>query len=66
MWKFIKSRKCDNVGVAPLNDRNELYTDNRDKANILNRQFCSVFTRENEKSTSASDSANYLECATSQ
>ena len=46
LWKFIKSRKCDPVGVAPLNKGDTLHTNNKDKANVLNDQFCSIFVSE--------------------
>ena len=36
----------DNVGVAPLLDNGVLHTDSLSKACILNKQFVSVFTRE--------------------
>ena len=47
LWKFIKSRKQDTTGTAPLIDQGITYSNDEDKANILNRQFCSVFTSEN-------------------
>ena len=46
LWKFVKSRKCDTVGVAPLTKCNKTQTTNKDKATTLNDQFCSVFTQE--------------------
>ena len=46
LWKFVKSRKRDTMGVVPLNKDNSTYTTSIDKANILNDQFCSVFTQE--------------------
>jgi hypothetical protein len=41
---FIKHLKKDQQGVAPLKDQGKLHSDNTTKANILNRQFQSVFT----------------------
>ena len=46
-WKYIKSIKKDSCGVAPLKDNGRTHSDAMDKANILNRQYQSVFTREN-------------------
>ena len=43
---LIKSKRCDNVGVAPLKDRGILHSDPLKKANILNHQFTSVFSRD--------------------
>ena len=46
-WSFIKSKKCDAMGVLALRANNGLtYTDSISKANILNRQFESVFNKE--------------------
>ena len=44
-WRYIKSRKQDNIGVSPLKDRGTL-GDSLQKANILLSQFQSVFTKE--------------------
>ena len=44
-WGFIKSLKQDSCGVAPLRENGILKSSPVDKANILNRQFSSVFTR---------------------
>ena len=44
---LVKSRRCDTSGVAPLRDREILCSDPKSKANILNRQFTSVFTQDN-------------------
>ena len=40
---LIKSKRCDNIGVAPLKDQGFLHSDPKAKANILNEQFISVF-----------------------
>jgi hypothetical protein len=45
-WKYIKSRKQDNIGVAPLKTNGQLVNDSKGKAEILIRRFKSVFTRE--------------------
>jgi len=41
---IIKAKRCDQAGVAPLKDGNFMHSDPKVKANILNRQFASVFT----------------------
>ena len=48
-WSFIKSKKKDNVGVAPLRQSNEeeVTNESKKKADLLSRQFESVFTHEN-------------------
>ena len=45
-WKYVRAQRQDNVGVAPLLDNGVLHTDSLSKACILNKQFVSVFTRE--------------------
>ena len=45
-WKYIKSRKQDSIGVAPLKERGYLINNSKEKAQILIKQFSSVFTRE--------------------
>ena len=47
-WSFVKSLLKDNSGVAPLKDQGKMQADQVDKANILNRQCESVFTKETE------------------
>lgn len=44
-WKYVKSKRQDNVGVAPLKENGSLCSDSKGKANILIQQFKSVFTR---------------------
>jgi hypothetical protein len=43
-WKYIKSKKQDFIGVAPQKDHGKLFNDEKDKAEILVKQFQSVFT----------------------
>ena len=45
-WKFVRSKRCDNTGIAPLKDSGRLHTDSQSKANILINQFTSVFNKE--------------------
>ena len=47
-WNYIKKQRKDNTGIAPLKQKNvtTLATDNKQKAEILNQQFKSVFTKE--------------------
>ncbi len=44
---LIKSKRCDNSGVSPLKDKGFLHSDPKAKANILNNQFTSVFSKDN-------------------
>ena len=43
-WRYIKSQRQDAFGISPLKLNGTLHSDPREKANILNNQFKSVFT----------------------
>ena len=43
---YIKSLWKDSTGIAPLKDNGRLFNASKDKADILNRQYQSVFTQE--------------------
>ena len=45
-WSYIKSLRKDNTGIAPLRENGKLFSSPKDKANILNKQYQSVFTKE--------------------
>ena len=45
-WNFLKSRKKDSTGVAPLKKEGLTFSDSLNKVNIMGDQFCSVFTQE--------------------
>ncbi|KAL8612443.1 hypothetical protein ACOMHN_058571 [Nucella lapillus] len=47
-WQYIKARKQDSTGVAPLKEKGQLYSDSKSKARILLQQFKSVFTCETD------------------
>ena len=49
-WRFVKSRKCDNLGVSALKKKGHLHSDAKKKADILLDQFCSVFTSDDDDS----------------
>ena len=44
-YSFVKHNKTEQCGVAPLKHQGLTYSDPADKANILNRQFESVFSK---------------------
>ena len=43
-WKYINARHSDNIGVAAIKNNGILYHDSETKAVLLNHQFKSVFT----------------------
>ena len=49
-WSYIKSLRKDTTGVAPLKDNGRLFNAPRDKAEILSRQYQSVYTQEDQDS----------------
>ena len=49
-WKYVKSKKEDNIGVSPLKSGNHLVTDGKGKAEKLIDQFQSVFTKDDGSS----------------
>ena len=48
-WKYIKAKRHDNIGVAGIKSNGVLHQDSKDKAELLNKQFKSVFTVENKE-----------------
>ena len=42
-WSYIKNKRSNNVGVAPLKKDGHLTSDPKQQAEILNLQFQSVF-----------------------
>jgi hypothetical protein len=44
-WKYVKSRKYDHIGVAPLKYKGQLINDSKHKAKLLLDQCASVFTK---------------------
>jgi len=46
-WRYVKTIRKDTHGVAPLKKETSLVYHSKDKAEILNKQFQSVFTKEN-------------------
>ena len=58
-FSYVKSLKKDAMGVAPLLDEGYLVNEGRGKADILNRQFKSVFTTEDTSSVPTMDDTKY-------
>jgi hypothetical protein len=52
-WSHIKAMKKDRVGTAPLKENGLLVSDSKAKAGILNRQYESVFSREDSSNIPA-------------
>ena len=50
-WKYIKAKRHDNIGVAGIKSDGVLHQDSKTKAELLNKQFKSVFTKESKEDT---------------
>ena len=48
LYSFIKGKKCDSSGIVPLKEDGVLHFDPKRKAELLNKQFSSVFTTEGD------------------
>ena len=49
-WSFIKSMRKDTSGIAPLKENGRLHAEPKDKADILNKQYESTWTKEDRSS----------------
>ena len=45
-WNYVKSKRQDNIGVAPLKSDGQLISDNKGISDVLVKQFQSVFTKD--------------------
>ena len=45
-WNYAKSKREDNIGIAPLKSKGQLISDPKGRAEILVDQFVSVFTKD--------------------
>ena len=48
LWSYIKSKRQDFFGVPSLKANNQITVDNKEKANVLNDYFHSVFTTDDD------------------
>ena len=45
-FSYVKTKRCENIGIAPLRENGTIVISNIEKARVLNNQFWSVFTKE--------------------
>ena len=62
LYSFIKGKKCESSGIAPLKKDGIAHSDPRIKATILNNQFSSVFSEENPTNLPSMGEACSLTC----
>ena len=48
-FSYDKTKRCENIGVAPLSVNRAIVVRSTENACVLNNQFCSVFTKEDLK-----------------
>ena len=59
-WSYIKSQKKDSCSISPLkSEEGLLFSDPKGKSNILNKQYCSVFTTENTENIPSKGESTY-------
>jgi len=46
LWSYVKCKKCDQVSIPPLEVNGLTVTDSQEKANAINKQFVSIYTKE--------------------
>ena len=49
-WSFIKGKCKEQIGINTIQFEGKTYTQSTAKANILNKQFASVYTKEDQSS----------------
>ena len=54
-WSYNKSLQKDTGGISTLKDNGRLHADPKEKANILNKQYESTWTREDKTSIPVPD-----------
>ena len=54
-WAYIKSLRKDSSGIAPLKDNGTFHANPKDKADILNRQYESTWTKEDKSNIPTPD-----------
>ena len=59
IYAFVKSKKCDRSGVAPLKVNGRTHDSPGEKAEILNEQFSSEFTKEDMSSMPGLGNSSY-------
>jgi len=59
LLSYIKTRRQENIGIFMLKDDRGTYKESVDKANVLNKYFSTVFTKENTDNLPTLDGPPY-------
>ena len=59
MWSYVKSKRTDHCGIAPLKQDEKTFTTPKDKAEIFNNYFSSVYTSEDVSTIPTLDYTNF-------
>jgi len=59
MWSYVKSKRTDNCGIPTLRQDEQTFITPKDKAEILNDYFSSVYTSEDVSTIPTLDGINY-------
>jgi len=46
LWSYVKCKRCDQVSIPPLEINGITITDAEEKENAINKQFISIYTKE--------------------
>ena len=52
-WKYVKSKRQDEIGIRTLKKDGLIFDTSKDKADILNKQFHSMYTKEDSSNISS-------------
>ena len=61
LWRYLKGLRKDSTGVSPLTHEGRMASTPREKAEALNKQFSSVFTKEDPSSCPTLPESPYQE-----
>ena len=52
-WKYVKSKRQDKIGISTLKKDGLVFDTSKEKADILNKQFHSMYTKEDSSNISS-------------
>jgi len=58
-WSYIKHSRTENMGIPTLRQGDSIFISDKDKADLLNKHFESVFTRDNGSLPTSTSTSTY-------